>query len=47
MMLTGTPAVELPGVTAESMSAPCPWAEEATISGAVPVRVIQRITEWL
>jgi uncharacterized protein len=47
MMLTGTSAVELPGVAAESMSAPCPWAEEATISGAVPVRVIQRITEWL
>jgi pimeloyl-ACP methyl ester carboxylesterase len=47
MLLTGAPAAELPGVTAESMSAPCPWMEEATISGAVPVRVIQRITEWL
>jgi pimeloyl-ACP methyl ester carboxylesterase len=47
MMLTGTQAVELPGVTPESMSAPCPWVEEATISGAVPVRVIQRITDWL
>ena len=47
LLLTGTPAVQLPGVTAESMSAPCPWVEDATITGAVPVRVIQRITEWL
>jgi uncharacterized protein len=47
MMRTGAPAVELTGITAESISAPCPWVEDATISGAVPVRVIQRITEWL
>jgi pimeloyl-ACP methyl ester carboxylesterase len=49
MMLTDTQgaANALTGVTAESMSAPCPWVEEATISGAVPVRVIQRITDWL
>jgi len=47
MMLTDTRAIELAGVTAESMSAPCPWVEDATITGAVPVRVIQRITEWL
>jgi pimeloyl-ACP methyl ester carboxylesterase len=49
MMLTDSQGVAnaLTGVTAESMSAPCPWVEEATISGAVPVRVIQRITEWL
>jgi len=47
VLLTETPAVELPGVTAESMSAPCPWIEDATISGVVPLRVIQRITEWL
>jgi uncharacterized protein len=47
VMLTGAPAVELPGVTAESMSGPCPWVEDATISGAVPVRVIERITDWL
>lgn len=46
MLLTGTDAV-LPGVTAESISAPIPWVEDATITGAVPVRVIQRITEWL
>jgi uncharacterized protein len=46
MLLTGTELV-LPGVTVESMSAPSPWVEDATISGAVPVRVIQRITEWL
>jgi uncharacterized protein len=47
VLLTETSAVELPGVAAESMSAPCPWIEDATITGAVPVRVIQRITEWL
>jgi uncharacterized protein len=47
VLLTETPAVDLPGVTAESMSAPCPWVEDATITGAVPVRAIQRITEWL
>jgi pimeloyl-ACP methyl ester carboxylesterase len=47
LLLTETPAVELTGITAESMSAPCPWTEDATITGAVPVRVIQRITEWL
>jgi pimeloyl-ACP methyl ester carboxylesterase len=47
MMFTDTPAVELTGVTAESMSAPCPWVEDATVSGAVPVRVIQRIADWL
>lgn len=47
MMLTDTRAIESTGVTAESMSAPCPWVEDATITGAVPVRVIQRITEWL
>jgi uncharacterized protein len=46
-MLTETPAVALAGVPAESMTAPCPWIEDATITGAVPVRVIQRITEWL
>jgi pimeloyl-ACP methyl ester carboxylesterase len=49
MLLTDTQAVEnaLTGVTAESMSAPIPWVEEATITGAVPVRVIQRIADWL
>ncbi len=49
VMLTENQAVEnaLTGVTAESMSAPCPWVEDAAITGAVPVRVIQRITEWL
>jgi pimeloyl-ACP methyl ester carboxylesterase len=47
--LTDPHAVELAltGVTVELMSAPCPWVEEATITGAVPARVIQRITEWL
>jgi pimeloyl-ACP methyl ester carboxylesterase len=49
IMRTDTRAVEIAaaGATAESMSAPMPWVEEATITGAVPVRVIQRITEWL
>ena len=49
VMLCETQAVEnaLTDVTAESMSAPCPWVEDATITGAVPVRVIQRIADWL
>ena len=49
VLLTETRAAdnELTGITAESMSAPTPWVEEATITGAVPVRVIQRITDWL
>jgi pimeloyl-ACP methyl ester carboxylesterase len=49
IMQTDTHAVAIgsSGATAESMSAPIPWVEEATITGAVPVRVIQRITEWL
>ena len=49
VMLTETHAVQnaLTGMAAESMSAPCPWVGDATITGAVPVRVIQRITEWL
>jgi pimeloyl-ACP methyl ester carboxylesterase len=49
IMLTDTHGIEIAftGVTSESMSAPIPWVEEATITGAVPVRVIQRITEWL
>jgi pimeloyl-ACP methyl ester carboxylesterase len=34
-------------LTLEYMTAECPWAESATISGAVPVPVIQRIVEWL
>jgi pimeloyl-ACP methyl ester carboxylesterase len=47
VMLTDTRAVDFTGVTAESMSAPIPWVEDATITGAVPVKVIQRIAEWL
>ena len=31
----------------ECLSAPAAWAESATITGAVPTRVIQRIVEWL
>jgi len=49
VLLTETRAADnvLTGIAAESMSAPTPWVEEATITGAVPVRVIQRITDWL
>jgi pimeloyl-ACP methyl ester carboxylesterase len=48
-LLTDTQAVEnaLTGATAELISAPIPWVEEATITGVVPVRVIQRIADWL
>jgi hypothetical protein len=31
----------------EFVTAPCPWQEEITLSGAVPVQAIQRIVEWL
>lgn len=36
-----------PALAVEYMTAECPWIESATISGAVPVPVIQRIVEWL
>lgn len=42
-----------PGRAAESpaagefLPAPCPWIEEASTTGVVPIRVIQRIEEWL
>jgi alpha-beta hydrolase superfamily lysophospholipase len=35
------------GVPVEFIDAPCPWVESATTSGALPVRIIQRIQEWL
>jgi pimeloyl-ACP methyl ester carboxylesterase len=39
---------ELSGPTAiEFVTAPCPWVESVTTTGALPVRVIQRIEEWL
>ena len=31
----------------EFLPAPCPWVESASTSGVIPVRVIQRIEEWL
>ncbi len=31
----------------EFVGAPCPWREDVTQSGAVPVQAIQRIVEWL
>lgn len=31
----------------ELLPASCPWIESASASGAIPVRVIQRIEEWL
>lgn len=47
--LTAAPAAPdaAPALTLEYMTAECPWVESATISGAVPVPVIQRIVEWL
>lgn len=34
-------------ITTEFIAAPCPWVESSTTTGALPVRVIQRIEEWL
>jgi uncharacterized protein len=34
-------------VAIEFLQSPCPWVESVTITGAVPVRAIQRIAEWL
>jgi uncharacterized protein len=34
-------------VQIEFATAPCPWIESATTTGALPVRIIQRIEEWL
>lgn len=31
----------------EFLPAPCPWMESASTSGMIPVRVIQRIEQWL
>ncbi len=31
----------------EFVGAPCPWREDVTVSGAVPVQAIERIVEWL
>jgi pimeloyl-ACP methyl ester carboxylesterase len=31
----------------ELITAPCPWIEAVTTTGALPIRVIQRIQEWL
>jgi len=31
----------------EYMSIDCPWIEAVTITGAIPVRLIQRIVDWL
>jgi pimeloyl-ACP methyl ester carboxylesterase len=34
-------------VPMEFVSAPCPWIEAASTSGALPTRVIHRVEEWL
>jgi pimeloyl-ACP methyl ester carboxylesterase len=34
-------------VRMELIEAPCPWIESATTTGALPVRVFQRIEQWL
>jgi uncharacterized protein len=31
----------------DTLAAPCPWIESVTLTGAVPVRVFQRIVKWL
>lgn len=38
---------QLRGISIEFLTAPCPWIESITTSGALPVPVIQRIEEWL
>jgi hypothetical protein len=45
--LTRLMAANSKPVTAEFIAAPCPWVESSTTTGALPVRVIQRIEEWL
>jgi pimeloyl-ACP methyl ester carboxylesterase len=42
-----TEAHRVGGLATECLSAPAAWAESATITGAVPARVIQRIVGWL
>jgi uncharacterized protein len=37
----------LESVAIEYMSIDCPWIEAVTITGAIPVRLIQRIVDWL
>ena len=36
-----------PPASIELLPAPCPWIEQASITGMIPVRAIQRIEEWL
>lgn len=48
----GEPSSTVPGVagagpSSELLPAPSPWIESASTSGVMPVRVIQRIEEWL
>jgi alpha/beta superfamily hydrolase len=35
------------GLTVEFLPTQCPWVEAATISGMLPVALIQRVLEWL
>ena len=35
------------GFASELVPTPCPWLESATITGVLPVAVIQRMIEWL
>jgi uncharacterized protein len=45
--LTRLMAMNSKTVAAEFISGPCPWVESSTTTGALPVRVIQRIERWL
>jgi len=46
-LMRGTTGSGASGVFVESVPTQCPWVESASISGALPVAVIQRILEWL
>lgn len=39
--------MEGPAGPVEMLEAPCPWVESATITGVLPIQVLQRIEQWL
>lgn len=47
VLLTQRPGPHEQASRVEFLPTPCPWIESASISGIIPVRVIQRIEEWL
>lgn len=47
VLLTQGPVPHEQASRIEFLPTPCPWVESASTSGMIPVRVIQRIEEWL